>query len=357
MTFLEKLELTRMLPSPTLREGASGAARRPVKRIILFGRHPSPTSDYYFRARLTAAGMPSYVLVDIRDEDFTALDPDGAFVVFCRYASASSLRWLEESIDRLAGVGLFLDDDIPAVIASSESSLPYKVSLFINALWPLRRLNRHLDIVWASTPDLARQLIAARPRVLPPAPSRDMWHTSLQSSRPSNNRSLLIAYHATGIHVAEHYFLRPVIEDVLSARPNVLFEVFANGKTSHLWRNMDRVKLRKAVSWPQYLEESATRKIDIMLVPLISSKINNSRSSTKRIDIVRMGAAGIFSVSKAYGAEDCSGEIRIPTERGLWRQAILDLIDNPRQRASAADATRVIVQKMTEEAEKGLHLG
>jgi hypothetical protein len=120
---------------------------------------------------------------------------------------------------------------------------------------------------------------------------------------------------------------------------------------------MDRVKLRKAVSWPQYLEESATRKIDIMLVPLISSKINNSRSSTKRIDIVRMGAAGIFSVSKAYGAEDCSGEIRIPTERGLWRQAILDLIDNPRQRASAADATRVIVQKMTEEAEKGLHLG
>jgi hypothetical protein len=230
MTFLEKLELTRMLPSPTLREGASGAARRPVKRIILFGRHPSPTSDYYFRARLTAAGMPSYVLVDIRDEDFTALDPDGAFVVFCRYASASSLRWLEESIDRLAGVGLFLDDDIPAVIASSESSLPYKVSLFINALWPLRRLNRHLDIVWASTPDLARQLIAARPRVLPPAPSRDMWHTSLQSSRPSNNRSLLIAYHATGIHVAEHYFLRPVIEDVLSARPNVLFEVLRTAK-------------------------------------------------------------------------------------------------------------------------------
>ena len=94
MTFFETLGLGGILPSPSLREGSSGAARKPVKRIILFGRHPSPTSDYYFRGRLAAAGMPSYVLVDIRDRDLTALDPDAAFVVFCRYASASSLRWL-----------------------------------------------------------------------------------------------------------------------------------------------------------------------------------------------------------------------------------------------------------------------
>lgn len=335
--------LAKLLPQPRLRVGGTGAPRRNIKRVILFGRHPNPTADYYFSARLSSLYGPNYHLADIRSNDFQAIDPDGAFVIVCRYASSSVLDWIAQHDQKLAGVGLFLDDNIPAVVAGEDASFAYRLFLFYRALWPLRRLNKFLDVVWVSTPTLATCLPYVKAVVLPPSPPEDLWNTRHSDDARDD---VLIAYHATSVHHSEHLFLQPIIAEVLAQRPQAKFEVFAGKSAENIWRNMERVVVRTPTSWSEYLDDTMQHRIDIMLVPLTPSLVNDCRSPTKRIDVARSGAAGIFSACEAYGMSTEDDEILLPYEPHAWADAIINLIDNPTLRTQAAMATRNRVAAM-----------
>lgn len=360
--FRERLALwiERKLPRPKLRRGATGYPRAPVKRIIVFGRMPNPTYDYYFAARLEAPGMPPFQAVDIRHGNLAELDPQGAFIIICRYASPDVLTWLDTNADRLSGVGLFVDDDIPAVVTGSDADFPYRLFLYFRALWPLRRLNRHLDIVWASTPHLASTLQLHEVEVLPPAPPERLWRRGAERDLGEKRASdqVLIAYHATGVHLEEHRFLRPVIAEVLAQRPQAQFEVFADGRAASIWAGMERVSLRKPIPWEDYLADADHRTIDIMLVPLHPSRVNDSRAPTKRIDVARYGAAGVFSEGVVYGFAtfQCCSELRVPYVREAWQNAILGLIADSQIPNAATASTRRLVERMFRETNHGLKM-
>lgn len=350
--------IERRLPRPRLREGATGGPRRPVKRIIVFGRIPNPTFDYYLAARLTAPDMPPYEVADIRGHETPNLDTDGAFVILCRYASPFVLRWIESNAERLSGVGLFIDDDIPAVVTGKDADFLYRLFLWYRALSPLRRLNRHLDIVWASTPHLASRLHEAKPVVLSPAPPKALWSRTrddVNARRPAD-LEVLIGYHATGVHLEEHRFLRPIIAGVLRERPQARFEVFADRRARAIWRGLDRVQIREPLPWTDYLADADARRIDIMLVPLAPSHVNDSRAPTKRIDIVRYRAAGVFSEGAAYGSSHGTEELRIPYSTDLWRRAILQLVDDRELRRRVAVVTSQGVLQMTAAAATGFEV-
>lgn len=335
--------LANLLPQPRLRAHAGDAPRKPIKRVILFGRHPNPTADYYFSARLSSAYGPNYHMADIRSASFEELDPEGTFVIVCRYASPRVLEWIAKYDDRLSGVGLFLDDNIPAVITGHDASLAYRLFLFYRALLPLHQLNRYLDIVWVSTPRLAASLANVKAIVLPPSPPETLWNTI---HRNDEKKDVLLAYHATSVHHSEHLFLRPIIEEVLAQRPQAKFEVFAGKGTKHIWRGMDRVVVLEPMPWSNYLDDTSRRQIDVMLVPLTPSLVNDCRSPTKRIDVARSGAAGIFSASEAYGFSTTDAEIVLPCEPTLWINTIISLIDRPDLRSKTAAATRERVRSM-----------
>ncbi|WP_429809882.1 hypothetical protein [Ensifer sp. B1-9] len=326
-----------------------------MKRIIVFGRIPNPTFDYYLAARLQAPDMPPYEVADIRGREISSINADGAFVIICRYASPSVLRWIESNAGRLSGVGLFLDDDIPAVVTGRDADLFYRLFLCYRALWPLRRLSRHLDIVWASTPHLASRLGEVKAVVLPPAPPKALWSNTydvVEVDDPTN-RDVLIGYHATGVHLEEHRFLRPIIVEVLRERPQARFEVFADRRATVIWQGLDRVEIREPLPWIEYLADANTRRIDIMLVPLTPSDVNDSRAPTKRIDVARYCAAGVFSESIAYGSFRDTEELRMPYAVGAWRKAIMQLIDDLHAREDAAIATRQAVLQMMAAADTG----
>lgn len=347
--------IERRLPRPLLREGATGHPRRSIKRIIVFGRIPNPTFDYYLSARLEAPGMPPYEVADIRGLEAATLDADGSFVIICRYASPSVLRWLEGNAERLSGVGLFLDDDIPAVVTGKDADFLYRVFLWYRALWPLRRLNRHLDIVWASTPHLASRLAEANAGVLPPAPPEALWASARDDAAAFDQTKgeVLIAYHATGVHLEEHRFLRPIIAEVLCERPQARFEVFADRRAKAIWQGLERVQIREPMPWTEYLADANARRIDIMLVPLAPSHVNDSRAPTKRIDVARYKAAGVFSAGAAYGYAARDTEMRPSYEDRSWREAIFQLVDDLEGRIDAALATRMAVLQMTLAADTG----
>lgn len=344
------------LPRPRLRRGATGSPRGPVKRIIVFGRMPNPTYDYYFAARLEAPGMPPFQAVDIRHGNLGELDPQGAFIIVCRYASPDVLTWLDTHADRFSGVGLFLDDDIPAVVTGSDADLSYRLFLYFRALWPLRRLNRHLDIVWTSTRHLASTLQLHQVQVLPPAPPERLWKRAADAAHAANPASdqVLIAYHATGVHLEEHRFLRPVIEKVLAQRPQTRFEVFADGRAASIWAGMERVSVRKPMPWADYLADADQRTIDIMLVPLHPSRVNDSRAPTKRIDVARYKAAGVFSEGVVYGFPGDDAEVRLPYDAMIWCQTINELAGNLQERRTSAAATKEAALQMTLAAATGV---
>lgn len=326
-----------------------------MTRVVVFGRIPNPTFDYYLAARLQAPGMPPFQVVDIRGDETPALDPDGVFVIVCRYASPSVLRWIERNAHRLSGVGLFLDDDIPAVVTGRDADILYRLRLCYRALWPLRRLNHHLDIIWASTPHLASRLGEARASVLPPAPPSAFCFSTADDPnvRDVANNEVLIAYHATGIHLEEHRFLRPIIEEVLRERPHTRFEVFADRRAKAIWQGLDRVRIREPLPWMDYLADAGGRRIDIMLVPLSPSHVNESRAPTKRIDIARYHAAAVFSEGAVYGSSGEDGELRLPYSASTWRKTIFQLIDDLEMRRAVAAATREAVLQMTLAADTG----
>ncbi|MEI2298692.1 hypothetical protein [Ensifer sp. MJa1] len=350
--------IERRLPQPRLRESATGRPRRPVKRIIVFGRIPNPTFDYYLAARLEASDMPPYEVADIRGSKVPTLDADGAFVVICRYASRAVLRWIESNARRLSGVGLFLDDDIPAVVTGKDADFPYRLFLWYRALWPLGRLNRHLDLVWASTPHLAARLVGAKAVVLPPAPPKVLWEVEERSGDQfrQSSQDVLIGYHATGVHLEEHRFLRPIIADVLRERPHARFEVFADRRAKAIWQGLERVQIREPMPWGEYLADAHARRIDIMLVPLAPSHVNDSRAPTKRIDVARYKAAGVFSAGPAYGFSDRPDELLLTQKADIWRCNIVRLVDDQAARAKAADATLQMVLQMAAVADTGLEL-
>ncbi len=347
------------LPRPVV-TGVTGARRfprRPIKRIVLLGRLPNPTYDYYFAGRLAADGMPPYDVVDIREGEPTSIDPEGAFLIVCRYATRPVLAWIERNAGQLAGVVLFIDDDIPAVVTGRDATLGYRLFLSFRALWPLRRLNPQLDAVWTSTAPLAGTLATRNVSVLPPAPARYLWQRNPNVSpgmAADRSSGILIAFHATAVHREEHRFLRPIIRAVLDQRPQVRFEVFADEKAAVLWKGIDRVSIRKPLPWAAYLADGQARTIDIMLVPLSPSRENDSRAPTKRIDVARYGAAGIFSASFAYGEPDDSNELRLPYDPEAWRNSILVLIDDEAMRQRAAAITSALAAEMGGRAESGI---
>ncbi|OCP10150.1 hypothetical protein BC362_08215 [Ensifer sp. LC14] len=329
-----------------------------MKRIIVFGRIPNPTFDYYLAARLEAPDMPPYEVADIRSRETPTLDPDGAFVIICRYASPSVLRWIESNMQRLSGVGLFVDDDIPAVVTGKDADFLYRLFLWYRALWPLRRLNRQLDIVWASTQHLASRLAEAKALVLPPAPPKALW-SNVREDAAAYDRTkgeVLIAYHATGVHLEEHRFLRPIIAEVLRERPQARFEVFADRRASAIWQGLNRVQIREPMPWIEYLADANDRTIDIMLVPLAPSHVNDSRAPTKRIDVARYKAAGVYSEGLAYGFADEHGELRLPYCADLWYRVIAQLVDDLYTRGKVALVSRNAVLHMTAAADTGLQV-
>lgn len=338
------------LPRP--RQRAALRLPRDAARILVVGKFPNPTFDYYFLARLAAPGMPPHECVDFRRFDPSTFDADNVYVIIVRYASKAVTDWIRKNRQTLAGVAVFVDDDMAGLVLGHEASIAYRYRLLSQSLFPLRRLDGVIDELWVSTPVLAERLRYAKPLVLPPAPEME---AGVAGPIGATSGSVTIAYHATAIHVEEHRFLVPVIRAVLSARAHARFEVVAEGRTAQLWlaTGLDRLTICQPLPWPDYLRESRRRQIDIMIVPVAPGEVNDCRAETKRIDIARAGAAAVLSDCPAFRPSG-EGEILLAYHPDLWTEQLIELVDDPRLRAETAAATRRQVEKMAARALVGI---
>ncbi|WP_376742684.1 hypothetical protein [Ensifer canadensis] len=319
------------------------------RSIVVFRQGENPSFSYFLEERLHFYHASIQVYERCLDDEIADINPVGCFVVICRYLGARQLNWIERNADQLAGVGIFIDDDVLGIVLDWDTPLPYRAKLIRFHLWPLRRLNSHLDIVWASTPTLVNVLGSngAAVRLLPPLPTSA---DALPMKATEPNHRLIIGYHATGIHRGEHTFLKPIIREILSRHKNVIFEVTADGRNARIWEDRSlpesRLRVMPPVPWKEFARRSRQSPVDIALVPLLDSRINRARADTKRIDVSRMGAAGIYSNSEVYGRNRVAGEIFVENDRAAWIAAIQALLSSEFARETARSATLRAVERM-----------
>lgn len=340
-------KISAFLPQPRTRKSTFTEAV--PRSIVVFRQGENPSFSYFLEERLHFYNVRIPVNVRCLDHDIADINPEGCFVIICRYLGWRQLNWIERHAAQLAGVGMFIDDDVSAIVLDPDTPLPYRVKLARLHLWPLRRLNAHLDIVWAPTPALVGVLESngAVVRLLPPLPT---GADVLPAKRTGCDHSLIIGYHATGIHRAEHAFLKPIIDEILSRHENVIFEVTADGRNASMWQDKksteSRLRILPPLPWKEFALRSRHSPADIALVPLLEGRINSARADTKRIDVSRMGAAAIYSNSEAYSRNQSAGEMLVENNHAAWIAAIQALLNSESARDIARSATFRAVERM-----------
>ena len=159
-----------MLPRPRALAPADGDRR--IERLLVLSKGENPTFSYYIENRLQQPSCPPSVVRSIDEGSLDDFDPTGSFVVICRYIRPRQISWLERHRRQIAGIALFVDDDIAALITGRDGAWTYRAYLAYFACLPLPRLNRLLSDVWVSTPALRSRLAhqGREPRILSPSP-------------------------------------------------------------------------------------------------------------------------------------------------------------------------------------------
>lgn len=324
------------LPRPkALREAATRHQR--IERVIALVHKENPTYSYYIEERMKSLNLPFEVIGP--SPRLRSLRRDNAFVIICRYVSLRQLFWMLFNRGRLNGVAYFVDDDVPAMIVERGGDAAYKAYLFFFAVAPLPILNRILTHVWVSTGALRDRIASAD--LLGPCPGSESL-----SRRPDGDVSrrshVTIAYHASGLHEAEHRFLVPVLVALMRRYPSIRFEVIACRRSASLWRDAeidgDRLTVLPTMDWPAYRRHSETCGVDILLIPLLHGVMNSARADTKRIDAARMGAAAVFSRGTIYEQSAAPGEVFIDNDPAVWAATIARLIEDEAARRAVAAA-------------------
>lgn len=336
------------VPRPRLTTAGNVRPARP-ERILVFVKGDNASFDYYLSARLRLLGVPYEVRCIDRD-GMDGIDADGLLVIVCRYIGPRQVKWIARNRNRMAGVAYFVDDDIAALVTDSQSNLDYRLYLAYFACLPMKRLSRSLTHLWVSTEALARTLSwsqGGKAAVLGPAPVIED-HFPLE--RPHREAAVRIAYHATNTHRREHAFLVPVVEEVMRRRPDVRFEVLAQGRSENLWKSAaiasERITVLPPTDWQEYQRHSREEGADIALMPLIEGLANASRADTKLIDCYRMGAASLMSDVAPYRRSRGSGAFMVENSPEKWIEGLLALIDQADRRDAARHATRNLVLAM-----------
>lgn len=315
-----------MLPSELKEYRATGRLRKPVAATVVVTAGSIPSFEYYLRGRLD--DLPDAKIAYLHDDPRT-IDAAGTFILFCRYVTGTWLDYVERNGDKLAGVGLFVDDDIGALVEDWRIPPLYRWRLLRRNVLHRARLNAQLDFVYVANSRLAERHRIADPIVLEPAPPS-------VGSLPHRcgSEAVRIAVHSTAAHWREQGWLRGVMRNVLTREKNASVEAIATPPQAWLWRSLPRTVTRLPMTFDEYRAHAMQHGADILVAPLIPSPANSMRSLTKRIDAARLGAALIVSDADIYEVteEEHALGMCVPLHKPRWAEALAALVrDRPRR--------------------------
>ncbi len=226
-------------------------------------------------------------------------------------------------------VAFLMDDDLldPAVIRELPSAYRRRIWQRITRLH--RRLPGLVDRLWVTSAALAEKYAPLGVERLPLHP-----HPDLLAERPR----LQLAYLGTSAHGAEFAWLLPLLEELQRRYAHTHVELFGDHQINRRFRALPRVRILHPMRWPNFLAETGSHRIDILLTPLLASPFNASRAPVKVIDAARCGAAGLYSDRAPYRGfvRDGLDGLLLDDEPSSWLAGIERLIADPGERRRLA---------------------
>ena len=286
----------------------------------------NPSSDYFVLPYLQAQGFV------VERRQFPDLpEPSqlrGVEILFVRYVPTGWRRLVASCRGEIAGVHLFMDDDLFSWPSFARMPLRYQWKL-LSLSWRHRSWLRSMGArLLVSTPYLQQRYAEWQPQLLAPrVPAALLPLLEREDAEPSESAPITVFYHGSASHGADLKWLRPVIERILAADERIVFEVIGNSSVNRLFRGLPRVQVLHPMKWDSYQSLLRRPGRTIGLAPLLDSPFNRARAHTKFLDITLAGAVGIYAAGSVYGGVVRHREngLLLPMDQGAWADAILQL--------------------------------
>ena len=304
-----------------------GRYGRQPTQVVVLAQEVSPTRDIYLLRRLSKSALPvTYWMLG----EPCPVSLDGAFVIVVRYVDSRSITAIERAGEKLAGVAWLLDDDVAAAIG--DGSLPFHYRAFMAHFW-LRfaaRLARVTSEIWTASDALGTRLTASGP-VYRIDPQPEYFPLPREREEEEGNGTVRIFYHGQKTHGPERRWLSGIVKVLHDRYPQAHFELVGGREVQKLYGKLERVIVRPAFTWPDYLARSRSVRFDIGLAPLLATPFNRARSWVKYLDIARFGAIGVYAAGPPYDLVVRDGENGrlCPSEKPeSWILALAELIED-----------------------------
>ncbi|WP_299585343.1 glycosyltransferase family 1 protein [uncultured Microbulbifer sp.] len=285
-----------------------------INRWMIVEEGPNPSTDYFVLPYLRKLGVSAKRLT------FSDLpkvnDLKGVELIFVRYIPRKWQLLVQQNLNQLSGVSIFIDDDLLDWSAFSRMPLRYQAKI-LRYSWSKQRWLKSIGAqLLVSTPFLQNKYSHWSPKLLPAEPL-DL----------SADQSISIFYHGSASHLDDANWLYPIIRQVNEQNQNLSFEIIGDGSINRLFRNIPRVQVLHPMKWPTYLAMVQKPGRTIGLAPLLNRPFNRARSHTKFFDITQAGAVGIYAEGDIYGRVIRHREngLLLPMRSSVWVDAILQL--------------------------------
>jgi len=304
--------------------------------VVVIENRRMPSTDYFVMPHVARFGVPVTVVAGTEPLfDAQVLAP-GSLVVFVRYIESRWAQAVSAVRDQLAGVALFMDDDLLDWGALSGLPMRYRYKIWRLTLRRKKWLQGMKAGLWVSTEYLATKYAAFHPTVVSAAPPPEVL---------SPSPAVRVFYHGTASHADEIRWLAPIVRKVQEQSHDTFFEIFGRAGVNRAFRDIPRTAVLHPMSWPNYYAYSSLGGLHIGLAPLLPGRFNAGRSGTKFFDFVRCGAVGVFSDAPPYAGFVRHGVdgLLVRNEPDAWVDAILNLAQDreARERMAQAAAERM----------------
>jgi hypothetical protein len=312
-------------------------APRPHDAVLVLQRGANASTDYYLRPRLERETAP-WTIADLSPHpDVPPRLPDGdsLFIVLCRYVTTPWLDLLQSNRFRLARVALFMDDDLPAMIADERLPASVRGKVADNFGRHVGRLDGLVSEVWLSTPALKKRY-PARATLVPPLPEAD-------PPKPAPKGEARVVYHGTDTHAGERAFVVEVAKRLDARGSRARVETTGDAALAAASADLKNLEIVPQRAWSDYLAHEAGRTAAVLLAPLLGGAVNAARAPVKAFDAARLGAAGLYADAAPYKGFARPGVdgVLAPMDPESWAHEIDALLADPTRRIALAESARV----------------
>ncbi len=282
----------------------------------------NPTS-YYWLSHLD----PNFV--DLNKNLEKKLIYNSNTIIIVRYIPLKYLFDLFKLHRKNTKIILLLDDNLLSLNFFSELPFKYKFKLFFRIYCYKSFLRFFISQIWVTNLHLKSEILSQ---------TNNKIDVKVIDLKPKNilpkTKLFRISYLGTSSHVLELKWIKKLFSKIQSERDDCLIEIFINARWRLYFKSIPRIKMIYPMDWDMFFLDTQNRKVDIVLNPILNSKFNSFRSSTKFFDTTRLGAVGIYSENSPYSSfvKDNYDGLLLDNNINLWCQNIYYLLDNPNKR-------------------------